>query len=155
LPLGAFGALCIVLPLAAVDTLVPPGVPLPYGLLVLALIGGIVAPFMLCGIVFVGLAFYMVANSLRVSVNATRITAFRRAFGLPVSRRELACPEVKEIEAEIPSRFQNAFGAATSYRLVARARAGRAWDVVVAESLRGEAVMQSVRREIESACRPA
>jgi hypothetical protein len=97
----------------------------------------------------------MVANSLRVSANATRVIAFRRAFGLPVSRRELACSEVKEIAAEIPSRFQNAFGTGTSYRLVARARAGGGRDVVVAESLPGEAVMQSVKREIESACRLA
>lgn len=155
LPLGVFGVLCTVLPLAAIDALVPPGVPLPYGLLVLALIGGIVAPFMLCGIVFVGLAVYMVANSLHVSVNAMRITAFRHAFGLPVSRRELACSEVREIEAEIPSRFQNAFGAGTSYRLVARARSGRACDVVVAESLAEEAVMQTVRREIKMACKLA
>ena len=147
--------LCTVLPLVALDALVPPGVPLPYGLLVLALIGGVIAPFMLCGILFVGLAFYMVANSLRVSANATRVIAFRRAFGLPVSRRELACSEVKEIEAQIPSRFQNAFGAGTSYRLVARAKAGRGRDVVVAESLQGEADMQSVKWEIESACRLA
>jgi hypothetical protein len=34
-------------------------------------------------------------------------------------------PEVKEIEPEMPPRFQSAFGAATSYRLVARAGAGR------------------------------
>ena len=121
--MAVFGVLCTILPLAALDALVPPGAPLPYGLLVLALIGGIVAPFMLCGMLFVGLAFYMVANSLRVSANATRVIAFRRAFGLPVSRRELACSGVKEIEAEIPSRFQNAFGAGASYRLVARARA--------------------------------
>jgi hypothetical protein len=153
--LGAFGVLCAVLPLAAIDALVPQGVPLPYGLLVLALIGGIVAPFMLCGIIFAGLAVSMVANSLSVSVNATRIVVFRRAFGLPVSRRELACSEVKEIEAEIPSRFQNAFRAGISYRLVARARAGRGRDLVVAESLPGEAVMQSVKREIENACRLA
>lgn len=155
LPLGVFGVLCAVLPLAAIEALVPPGVPLPYGLLVLALIGGIAAPFMLCGIVFVGLAFYMVANSLRVSVDAIRITAVRHVFGLRVSRRELPCSEMREIEAEIPARFQNAFGAGTSYRLVARARAGRARDVVVAESLPEEAIMQSVRREIESACKPA
>jgi hypothetical protein len=153
LALGAFGVLCTALPLVAVDALVPAGVPLPYGLMVLALIGGIVAPFMLCGIAFVGLAVYMVANSLRVSVSASRITASRRAFGLPLSRHELACSEVREIEAEIPSRFQNAFGAGTSYRLVARARAGRARDVVVAESLSGEAVMQNVRREIAAACK--
>jgi len=155
LPLAVFGVLCTILPLAALDALVPPGIPLPYGLLVLALIGGIIAPFMLCGILFVGLAFYMVANSLRVSADATRVIAFRRAFGLPVSRRELACSEVREIEAEIPSRFQNAFGAGASYWLVARARAGGGRDVVVAESLPGEAVMQSVKREIESACRLA
>ena len=153
LALGAFGVLCTVLPLAAVDALVPAGVPLPYGLMVLALIGGIVAPFMLCGIVFVALAVYMAANTLRVSVNASRIIAVRRAFGLRVSRHELACPEITEINADIPSRLQNPFRTATSYRLVARARAGRARDVVVAESLSGEDVMQRVRREIEAACR--
>jgi hypothetical protein len=153
LPLAVFGILCTVLPLAAIDALVPPGVPLPYGLLVLALIGGIVGPFMLCGVIFVGLAVYMIANSLRVSANATHVTAHRRAFGLPVSRRELACSEIRGIEAEIPSRFQNAFGSGTSYRLVARARSGRARDVVVAESLPGEAVMERVRQELEAACK--
>lgn len=152
LALAAFGTLCTVLPLAAVHALVPPGVPLPYGLLVLALIGGIVAPFMLCGVIFVGLAVYMMANSLRVSVDAFRIVAFRRAFGVPVSRRELPFPDVMEIAAEIPSRFQNAFAAGASYRLVARARTGRARDVVVAESLSGEEAMQRVKRELETAC---
>ena len=152
LALGVFGVLCIVLPLAAVYALVPPGVPVSYGLLVLALIGGLIVPFMLCGIVFVVLGIYMMANSLRVSADPVRIATHRRAFGLPVSTRELACSEIAAIEAEIPSRFQNAFSTETIYRVVARAKTGRSGDVVVAESLRGQALMEQVRRELETAC---
>jgi hypothetical protein len=152
LPLGVFGVLCIVLPLAAVIVLVPPGVPGAYGLLVLALIGGLIGPFMLCGIVFVALGIYMMANSLHISGDPVRIVTHRRAFGLPISMRGLACSGITAIEAEIPSRFQNAFSTITIYRLVARARAGRSGDLVVAESLRGQALMEQVKRELETAC---
>lgn len=154
LALGVFGALCIVLPLAAVYALVPPGVPGAYGLLVLALIGGLIGPFMLCGIVFVALGIYMMANSLRVSADPVRIVTHRRAFGLPVSTHEVACSEITGIEAEIPSRFQNAFSTGAIYRLVARAKTGRSGDVVVAESLHGDALMEGIKLEIELACRP-
>jgi hypothetical protein len=152
LPLSVFGTLCIVLPLAAVFVLVPPGAPGAYGLLVLALIGGLIGPFMLCGIVFVALGIYMLANSLRVSADPVRIATQRRAFGLPVATRELACSNAAAIEAEIPSRFQNAFSTETIYRLVARAKTGRSGDVIVAESLRGQALMEELKRELERTC---
>ena len=152
LALGVFGLLCIVLPLAAVYALVPPGVPVPYGLLVLALIGGLIAPFMLCGIAFVCLGIYMVANSLWVAANSTCLLAVRRLFGFAVSRRELQCSEIAAIEADVPARFQNAFSTETNYRLIARAKAGRGGNVVVAESLRGSAQMEQIKRELESAC---
>jgi len=141
-----------VFPLAAAFTLVPPGVPGAYGLLVLALIGGLIAPFMLCGLVFVALGAYMLANSLRVSANPLRIITHRRAFGLPLSTRELMCSELAILDAEILARFQNAFSAETIYRLVARAKTGRSGDLVVAESLRGQAQMERVKRELETAC---
>jgi hypothetical protein len=152
LALGAFGVLCIVLPLAALRALVPPGVPIPYGLMALALVGGLAAPFMLCGLVFACLGVYMMANSLHVSANPVRILAIRRLWGFAVSRRELPSSGIIAIESEVPSRFQNALSTETSYRLVARARTGRSGDVVVAESLRGIALMEQVKREVESAC---
>ena len=152
LALGAFGVLCTVLPLAAVYALVPLGVPVPYGLLILALIGGLIAPFMLCGIAFVCLGIYMLANSLRVAANSTRLLAVRRLCGFAVSRRELQCSEIAAIEADVPARFQNAFRTETTYRLIARAKAGRGGDVVAAESLRGSVLMEQVKREMESAC---
>lgn len=144
--------LCIVLPLAAVHSLVPPGVPVPYGLLTLALVGGLAMPFMLCGFAFVCLGAYMAANSLRVCAGPARVATVRRLCGFAVSRRELASAQITAIEAELPARFQNAFGMEANYRLVARARAGRSGDVVVAESLHGSARMEQVKRELESAC---
>jgi hypothetical protein len=152
LALSAFGVLCVVLPLAAVYALVPPGVPVPYGLLVLALIGGLIAPFMLCGIAFVCLGINMVANSLEVSASPARLVAVRRLCGFAVSRRELPCSGIAAIESDIPARFQNAFSTEAIYRLVARAKTGRGDDVVVAESLRGNALMEQIKREMESAC---
>lgn len=153
LALGAFGVLCIALPLAAVYALVPPGVPVPYGLLVLALIGGLIAPFMLCGIAFVCLAAWMAANSLWISANPARIVAVRRLFGIVVSQRKALCTSIATIESDVPARFQNAFSSETRYRLVARSRAGRSDDLVVAESLRGSAAMEGVKQELESVCR--
>jgi hypothetical protein len=127
-------------------------VPVSYGLLTLALIGGIIAPFMLCGIAFVALGIYMMANSLQVCIDANRVVTQRRLFGLAVSRRELPASEIAAIEAAIPARFQNAFGGRTNYRLIARAGSGRSHDVVVAESLYGDRVMEQTKREIELAC---
>lgn len=144
--------LCVVLPLAAVYALVPPGVPVPYGLLVLALIGGLVAPFMLCGIAFVCVGLYMTANSLWVSASPARLLAVRRLCGFAVSRRELLSSGIAAIEADLPARFQNVFSTETTYRLIARAKSGRSGDVVAAESLRGSAQMEQVKREIETTC---
>lgn len=152
LALSVFGMLCIVLPLAAVYALVPPGVPVPYGLLVLALIGGLIVPFMLCGIVFVVLGIYMMANSLWVSASPARLLAIRRLCGFAVSRRELLCSGIAAIESDVPARFQNAFSSETNYRLIARAKTGRSGDVVVADSLRGNALAEQIKQEMESAC---
>lgn len=152
LALGGFGVLCVILPLAAVYALVPPGVPVPYGLLVLALIGGLVAPFMLCGVAFVCLALYMAANSLQVTAGPARIMAVRRLCGWAVSRRELPCAAIASIESDVPARFQNAFSTETTYRLIARAKSGRSADMVVAESLRGSAQVEQIKRELQSAC---
>jgi hypothetical protein len=152
LPLAAFGALCVVLPLAALHALLVPDAPRAYGLMALMLIGGLAAPFIVCGLAFLGLAIYMAGNSLRVSVDPTRIVAQRRLFGMLVSGRELSAGEIVAIEATIPARFQNAFGRGATYQLVARARRGRRWDVVVAESLRGEDSLARAKQEIEAAC---
>jgi hypothetical protein len=149
-----FGVLCVVLPLAAVSVLVPPGAPGAQGLLALALTGGLAAPFILCGIVFVGLGTYLMANSLHVAADPVRIVTHRRAFGVLVSTRELACSEVTAFEADVPSSLQNAFGTETIYRLIARAKSLRDDDMVVAEGLRGSAQMERVRGELELTCWP-
>src|SRR3970040_2369335 len=75
-----------------------------------------------------------------------------RRCDIAVSRRELQCSEIAAIEADVPARFQNAFSTETTYRLIARAKAGRGGDVVVAESLRGSAQMEQIKRELEWAC---
>jgi hypothetical protein len=81
------------------------------------------------------------------------VVTVRRLFGVLVSRREAPCSGIAAFEADIPARFQNAFSSETRYRLVARSRAGRSDDLVVAESLRGSAQMEGVKRELETACR--
>lgn len=140
--LGLFGTVCMALPLLALA-----GVPAggTHSLLAVALLGAFVAPFPVFGAIFVALAAYMLANSLTVSVNASAIRTVRRVFGFAFSRRELKCAEITEFKAQISAKYQELFGSAPYFRLVARHATLRRKDLVVAESLKGEAMMAQMQ----------
>ncbi len=140
--LGLFGMVCMALPLFALA-----GVPAggAHGLLAITLLSAFVAPFPVFGAVFVALAAYMLANSLTVSVNASAIRTVRRVFGLAFSRRELKCAEITGLKAQIAAKYQELFSREPYFRLVARHATLRRKDLVVAESLKGEAMMAQMQ----------
>ncbi len=177
LGLGLFGALCLALPLFALSGLLSTSESNAHDLLAITLLGAFVAPFPVFGVVFIGLAVYMLANSLTVSVNPSAIRTVRRVFGLVLNRRELKCADIVSLEAQIAAKYQSLFSTEPYFRLVARrTRRGEARgrgsaqatgtmpllahdfreevarhatlrknDLVVAESLQGEALMAQMQ----------
>jgi hypothetical protein len=95
----------------------------------------------------------MLANALRVRVSAGAIDTARLVFGVVVRRRRLDRNDIVAVQPEIPSRYQSLFSSVPSYQLVARDKHAR--RVVVAETLRGEAVMEEVKALIENPAAPA
>jgi hypothetical protein len=112
------------------------------------LIGGLVLPFTLFGVVFAAIALYMISNALVVHADATEIVTARVLLGVVVKRRRLARSEIERVEAEIASRYQSLFSSDPVYQLVARTRDRR--RIVLAETLRGEAEMERVRALLEN-----
>jgi len=145
LVLGLFGIACLALPLFALSGLLATSQSNAHGLLMIALVGAFMAPLPVFGVVFVGLAVYLPANSLTVEVSPSGIRTVRRVFGLVCSRRELKCADIASLEAQIAARYQGLFSAEPYFRLVARHATLRKNDLVVAESLKGEALMTQMQ----------
>ena len=143
--LGLFGVVCMVLPLLAASSLLAAGGSAVHGLLAIALVGSFVAPFPVFGAVFVALAVYLLANSLTVTVNPSAIRTVRRVFGMCLRRREIKCRDVAAIEDRIAAKYQSLFSAEPQFRLIARHATQPRYDVVVAETLAGEAMMAQVQ----------
>ncbi len=142
--LGMFGVVCIVLPLFAIAALLG-GSSEAYGLLAIALASSFVAPFPIFGAVFIALAVYLLANSLTVTVSPAAIRSVRRVFGLCVRRREINCREVAALEEGVAAKYQSLFSDQPRFRLIARHAKPSQHDVVVAETLAGEAMLAQVR----------
>lgn len=145
---GAFGTLSIALPLAAAAGL---GAADASGWLALVLVGGFALPVLIFGFVFLGLAAYLLGNSLTVEAGPDRIAVTRRVFGLGVYRRSTPCAEISAIEPQVPTHFQNQFGAEPRYRLIARSPKRKHATLVVAESLPGRAAMEQMGALIAAA----
>lgn len=143
--LGMFGVVCILLPLLAIFSLLAAGGSPAYGLLTIALVGSVVAPFPIFGAVFVGLAVYLLANSLTVTITSSAIRSVRSIFGMRLRRREIDCRDIAAVEERIAAKFQNLFSAAPQFELIARHATQPELSVVVAENLAGEAMMAQVR----------
>lgn len=148
---GAFGALSIALPLAAIAGLGVADAPGTTGWLAIVLVGGFALPILVFGFVFLGLAAYLLGNSLTVEADTDRIAVTRRVFGVGVSRRSIPCAEISAVVPQAPARFQNQFGAELRYRLVARSSRARHALLVVAESLPGRPAMERMGALIEAA----
>jgi hypothetical protein len=143
--LGAFSAICGLMPAIGLSALLSAESASASMTLSLALIGGFAAPFILASVVFLVLAIYLRANSLRVEINADGIRTERRVFGRITRSRGIARGDVAEIEPRIGARYQNVFSSTPRYALIAKHRTERLNDVVVAEDLAGQALMVNVR----------
>jgi hypothetical protein len=148
LPLAAFGAIAFAIPAAAIAPLIASALHDPGQMLTAVLIGGLVLPFTLFGVVFAAIALYMISNALVVHADATEIVTARVLLGVVVKRRRLARSEIERVEAEIASRYQSLFSSDPVYQLVARTRDRR--RIVLAETLRGEAEMERVKALLEN-----
>jgi hypothetical protein len=148
LALGTFGVIAAALPAIAIAALLPRARADAGGLMGSVLLASFVVPFALFGAACVVLAVYTVCNSLRVRVDEHGITTRRTLFGVTIRRRTFKSDEIWLIEPRLPSRHQSAFDPDPIYQLVAFNR-HRTRRLVVAESLRGEAMMQQVKAQIE------
>jgi hypothetical protein len=151
-PLAVFGVIAAAIPAVAIIALVPAAVSSASTLLSAALLAGFALPFVAFGGIFLAVAIYMMANALHVRVSASTIDTARLVFGVVVKRRRLGRDEIVAVQPEIPARYQSLFSSLPSYQLVARDRHAR--RVVVAETLRGVAVMERVKALIENPAVP-
>lgn len=150
LALGAFGVIATALPAIAIAALLPAALAGAGGLLGAVLLASFVVPFALFGAACVLVAAYTVCNALLVRVDEHGIATWRMLFGVTIRRGGIERNELATIESRIPARHQSLFGAEPIYQLVALNRS-RTQRLVVAESLRGEAVMNEVKARIEEA----
>jgi len=141
---GAFGIVSIALPVAAAAGVGITDAPGISSWLALILIASFALPILVFGFVFIGLACYLVANSLTVRAGPDRILTTRRLFGLVVSGRAVPCAEISALEAQRPRQFQSQFSPEARYRLIARHRDPKRGSVVVAESLPGVAATEQL-----------
>lgn len=146
---GAFGALSIALPLAAMAGLGLADGGSTTGWLAVVLVGGFALPVMVFGFIFLGLAAYLFGNSLTVMADFDHIAVTRRVFGLAVSRRSLNRAEISAVERQRPVYLQNQFSAEPRYRLVAR-HGRRGAVLVLAESLPGRCAVEQMGALIEA-----
>jgi hypothetical protein len=150
LPLAIFGVIATVLPGVAIAALIPTLADAT-GMVSAVLVASFVLPFALFGAAFVLLALYMLCNALVVRVDLHAIDTARILFGLVVRRRRMMREDIVAIESEIASRYQSLFSSDPVYQLIARdARRRR---VVVAETLKGEALMEELKALIENQTR--
>ena len=150
LALGIFGVIAAALPAIGIAALLPAALAGAGGLLGAVLLASFVVPFALFGVACVLVAAYTVCSALLVRVDAQGVATWRMLFGFTVRRRDVRRQELASIEPHIPARHQSIFGSAPIYELVALNRS-RTKRLVVAESLRGEAVMNEVKTLIEEA----
>ena len=143
LPLAVFGIVAAAIPALAIAAFVP-GPQDASSVLSAVLLSAFVLPFVAFGAIFVLLAVYMVANTLRVRVDDAGIETTRSVFGIVTRRRRVAHADIGSLEAQIASRFQSLFSAEPVYLLLARDMSRRR-RLVVAETLVGEALMKDVK----------
>jgi hypothetical protein len=148
--LGAFGLIATALTAIAIAALLPGTIAHGSGLIDAVLVAGFIVPFAFFGVAFVVLAMYMACNALLVRIDREAIATWRILFGIAIRRSRMAWSEIATIEPRIAARHQSVFSSETIYELVAL-NEGHTGRLVVAESLRGEALMEQVRALIDEA----
>lgn len=144
--LGGFALLCGAMPTLGLSALLPLDNANASALVSLALIGGFAAPFFIASVVFALLAMYLMANSLRVEIDADGVRSERRLLGYPLKPKSIARADIAGIEPRIGAHYQNIFSSTPRYALVATHANDRRRDVVIAEDLAGQTLMIEVRR---------
>jgi hypothetical protein len=148
LPLATFGVIATLLPAVAIAALLP-SLAGATGMVSAVLVASFVLPFAIFGVAFVLLAVYMFCNALVVRVDPQEIDTARVLFGIVIRRRKIMRGDIAAIEPEIASRYQTLFSSHAVYQLVAR-DARRSRRVVVAETLKGESLMEELKALVEN-----
>ena len=145
LMLALFGLACSMIGLAAVAGLARSGESAAASLLALAFAGVFALPLLGLGQIFIAIALWTAANSLRVEAGSAGLRMMRNLFGYPLVRRAVAGNDITAIESRLAARYVGAFGPARYYRLLARVR-NRPQPLLIADSLRGPAMTEEIRQ---------
>ena len=112
-----------------------------------------IAPFVVFGVLFLGIAAYRLASSLTVVVTASYVHSVRRLLGFPLRERRLGQADISALEAVATRRYRWLRDEVPLYDIVVKTKAVAGASVTVAEGLRGEELMERVRAEIAAAAR--
>jgi hypothetical protein len=145
LMLALFGLACSMIGLAAVAGLARSGDTAAASMLALAFAGVFALPLLALGQVFIAIAVWTAANSLRVEVGSAGLRMVRNVFGYPVVRRGIAGADITAIESRLAARYVGAFGGTRYYRLFARVR-NFPRPLLIADSLHGPAMTEEIRQ---------
>jgi hypothetical protein len=147
LMLALFGVACSVIGLAAISGLARSGESAPASMLALAFAGVFALPLFALGQLFIAIAVWTAANSLRVEVSSEGLRTVRRWFGCTVARHALGCPEIAAIDSRLAAKYIGVFGATRYYRLFARGQNSDA-SFLIADSLKGPEMTEKIRHLI-------
>ena len=144
--LALFGAACTFIGAAALAGLARSGDSAPASMLALAFAGVFALPLAALGQLFLVIALWAAASSLRVRVDNTGFSTVRRWFGWCVARRALAQEDIAAIDSVACARYVGAFGNSRYYRLFARSRTPGVPKVLIADDLQGPDTTEAIRR---------
>jgi hypothetical protein len=144
LMLALFGAACSIIGLAAISGLVRSG---ESAMLALAFAGVFALPLFALGQLFIAIALWTAANSLRVEVSENGITVVRSWLGYTISRRNVPRATITAIESRFAAKYVGAFGATRYFRLFARAT-NVPRPLLIADSLKGRDMTEDIRQLI-------
>ncbi len=147
LMLALFGIACSVIGLAAIAGLVQSGDSAAASLLALAFAGVFALPLFALGQLFIAVALWTAANSMRVAVSHHGLRVVRHWFGYPIVRRAVALEDLSAVESRLDAKYIGAFGPARYYRLFARARMSTRL-LVIADTLKGPDMTEEIRQLI-------
>jgi hypothetical protein len=162
LSLGFFGVACLIPGLFAAAAVAPLSGSGAAGMLAIWLMSIFILPFVAFGVLFLGVAGYRLVNSLTVVVTGSHVRTLRRILGVPVRKEGVGQTDIAALDAVASARDGWLGEDVPFYDLVVRTRTGAAapgaaprgdGSVKVAESLRGEDLMERVRAEIAAAAR--
>jgi hypothetical protein len=170
LTLALFGLSCLIPGLFAAMIVVPLTESGPAGLLSVVLMSVFILPFVVFGLVFIGLAVFQLVNSLTVRITESQICIERRVLGMMLRGRRVASASIVAIEPVAAARYWWSQSEKPRFSLVATTREcglrlapdtrgvnepapHRDRKITIAENLRGETLMDEVRSAIVKSAR--